>query len=567
MLAALALAFVPAFPPGDEVELVNPSFESRPTADEPVPGWTIELGAQNGATTPESVVALDEKEKKDGRRSLHLSGDAATRGWMILKQDVPVRPGGRYHLRAQVKTEGVRPNGFGLDNCYIGLIFFDADGKVAGRQFTFPNLPDQKWRGLDARATAGPSARRGHVYLFLSMIGDLWIDELTLEVSGGEELARPERILFEDFAKARRVPSKWSREVGATNGEGDEESAVEVDRDQGALKLSGGADTKKWWMVGPRFKAAPGELYTFSARVKARDVRREGNQFSNLHLSLLFLDKKKEPIGRARFCSVGEGTFDWKPASVEGVSPEGTRTVLARVFLSMSGEAWFDDLEVQRLEDVPMPYDHWETIEAQHVVLRYSGDHPQARSMRAYAERLDAAKLEICRQLEVEFDEPIAVFVYKDVEEGELLTGGTLDFADPKGRQVHQRFNSYIAHEMVHVIAHTTLENAGTGLLGEGIAVWLNGQSPASHHQRAAALLAQGELPSMADLLARFRDQAQAYPAAGSFCGHLLAEHGLDVFKELYPLGSPSARAKELVGASFEDMEAGWHAMLQQARQ
>ena len=41
----------------------------------------LTLGAQNGATIPESKVELDAKEKHGGKTSLHLSGDASTRGW------------------------------------------------------------------------------------------------------------------------------------------------------------------------------------------------------------------------------------------------------------------------------------------------------------------------------------------------------------------------------------------------------------------------------------------------------------------------------------------------------
>ena len=570
MLVVLALLAASPVSTGDEL-VVNPGFEEKAIADDPVPGWAISLGAQNGATEPVSNVELDRGEKNGGRQSLHLSGDRSTRGWMILKQEIETRPGGRYYLEAMVKTEGVEPNGFGLDNCYVGLIFFDAQGKVAGRQFTFPNLPSSKWSKIQSRATAAPTARRGYVYIFLSMLGDMWVDDLELEIKGGEKIAQPERVLFEDFERARRLPSKWKKIEGATNGDGDAESSVEVDQETGAgdssrsLSFSGSAGTQRWWSVGPELKARPGELWRWTGLAKAEDVRREGNQFENLHLSLSFLDKKGEPL-LTRFGSAGPGTFDWRELAVEGVSPEGTKKVRANLFLSMSGRAWFDDLELSRLEDVPLPYSDWPTIESDEIVLRHSPVHEKASEMKGYHRRLEQSKKEICRQLEVEFDEPITVFIYKDNDEGRLLTGGNLDFADPKNRKVHQRWESYIAHEMVHVIAHTRLEYSGTGLLGEGIAVWLNGQSPDRHHRRAAELLEKGELPTIEALLTAFRKQEAGYPASGSFTGFLIEAHGLDVFKEIYPLEDPSARAKELVGASFHEMEAAWHEELAKFR-
>ena len=215
---------------------------------------------------------------------------------------------------------------------------------------------------------------------------------------------------------------------------------------------------------------------------------------------------------------------------------------------------------------MPIPYGGWETIDRDEIVLRYAPDHPQARGMREYAVRLEQARAEICRRLDLEFEDPITVFVYKALDEGRALTGGSLDFADPENRRVHQRLESYIGHEMVHVIAHTQLGYSGTGILGEGIAVWLNGQSPARHHARSAELRAAGELPSVRDLVERFREQDAGYPAAGSFCGYLIDEHGLEVFKEIYPLDDPSERLRELVDVGFEDLEPGWHALLEKSR-
>jgi hypothetical protein len=100
---------------------------------------------------------------------------------------------------------------------------------------------------------------------------------------------------------------------------------------------------------------------------------------------------------------------------------------------------------------------------------------------------------------------------------------------------VHQHWESYIGHEMVHVIAHNTLQNGQTGILGEGLAVWLNGQAR-SHHGARASCSSRGKLPSVKDLVERFDEAENSYPAAGSFCGFLIATYGLDVFKQLYPL-------------------------------
>lgn len=569
------LAFAIAAVLGGEGLLRNPDFEAQPSEKDPVPGWVLELGAQNGAQEPRSMVEIDGETRHGGNASVHFAGDENTRGWIIAKQEIEVRPGGTYQLQAWTRTAGVRPNGFGLDNCYVGLIFFDGDGEVVGRQFEFPRLPDADWKKQEVRLTATAAARKGYVYLFLSMIGDFWIDDLELEIKGGKELPGLELVFREDFAAAKKLPSGWKTEIGATNGPqrtGSKDSVVEVDLELGALesprslKLAGDADTLRWRTVGRELDAAPGDLFRLKTLVRAREVRREGNQFENLHASLVFLDRKGEPIGPPRFANARPGTFDWTELVIEGIAPEATKKVRAGLFLSMSGEAWFDDVELHRQQGLPPPYADWSTFEAEGIVLRSAKDHPHAAEMKAYANRLTQAKDEICRRLELEFPETITVFLYKDLDQGRLLTGGTLDFADPAQRRVHQRWESFIGHEMVHVIAHTTLQNAGTPLLGEGIAVWLNGQPEEAHHRRAAEIQAQGKLPAVADLVQGLREQDRAYPAAGSFCGFLIETHGLEVFKELYPLEDPSARLLELAGASFLDLEPAWHEHLKEFR-
>lgn len=569
ILVLLVLAWLGGGAPDDPL-LANGDFEARARGDA-IAGWTLELGAQNGATKPESKVELDKKEKHGGKASLRFSGDRNTRGWLIAKQEIPVRPGGDYTLEGWTKTAGVAPNGFGLDNCYIGLVFFDAAGSFLTRDFQFPAKPDSGWTKQRSRLTAGPNAHTGYVYVFLSMLGELWVDDLTLAIEGGEPLPEPELVFAESFTKAKRLPSKFKKEVGATNGPGGTEAQVAVDGEVASdgdrsLRLSGDLNTRKWYSINRTEKAEPGELFRFQASVRAEDVHREGIQFDNLHLRLVFLDKKGDTVGPAQYGQPGDGSYDWKPVVVEGVAPEGTKKVLAGIFLSKSGTAWFDELELWKEEGFPPPYSNWETVKVKGIVLRHAADHPEASRMKAYAQSLRASKAATCQALEVEFEEDITVFLYKSNEEGKLLTGGNLDFADPKGRAVHQGWNSYIGHEMVHVIAHNTLQYGRTGILGEGIAVWLNGQPAERHHRRAQELLGAGELPSVERLLSAFREESNGYPAAGSFCGFLLEAHGLELFKQVYPLEDPSAKAKELVGLSFPEMEADWHELLEKYR-
>jgi len=552
--------------------LVNGDFEAKPASGASIPGWEFSIGATNGGETPASEVTLHEGIAHGGRRSLRFRGEASTRGWRLASQAVSPRPGGTYRLRAFAKTEGVAREGIQFENCYVGLIFLDALGQTLARRLVSPTVPTADWSEVIAEASAPAGTREAKVYVFLSMSGALWVDDLELRITGGKDPPPVTTVFAEGFDRATQLPSKWKKEVGATSGPGGTESRIEVDRSAGAngsprsLRLSGDAGTHRWQLVYREEGAKPGDLLRWKGRLRAEEVRREGSQFANLHASLVFLDRKGEMLGPAHFATAEEGTFDWRPFEVAGIAPEDTAKVRARLFLSMTGSAGFDELELTRQEGNPPPYADWETIESKEIALRFSPAHPSAKQMKDYLRRLEESKRATCSALDVEFPERITVYLYRDDEEGRLLAGRDLDFADPRGRAVHQRWESFIGHEMVHVIAHTVLGDAKTGILGEGIAVWLNGQTPQQHHARAAALMRDGRLPSVDALVGDFRAQSEGYPSAGSFCGFFLETYGLEAFKRLYPLGDPSAAAKEAVGKTFPEMDAEWREYLKRYR-
>jgi hypothetical protein len=88
--------------------LVDGDFEQRGSDSSPIPGWTLELGAQNGATSPLSRVELDTHEKHGGKASLRFAGDATTAASGV-KGEIEVRPGSRYELEAWTRPPGSNP--------------------------------------------------------------------------------------------------------------------------------------------------------------------------------------------------------------------------------------------------------------------------------------------------------------------------------------------------------------------------------------------------------------------------------------------------------------------------
>jgi hypothetical protein len=552
--------------------LNNGDFEAPPGKDGSIPGWKLEVGARNGADEPRSSVTLDSQVKRQGRCSLRLSGDDTTRAWLTPGQELPVRPDGVYRLHGWFKAERVRGEkvrGTGIaqfPNCHVAVWFLDENEESAGTQYESPGLPTSDWQEFVVEAKAAPSARKGGIGISLTMSGTFWVDDLSLEIKGGKEPPKPKRVFEAGFEKTTEVPSPWKEELGASNGGAEVRSAIAIDREEGApgsprsVKFSGDVATTRWYGLVRTLDSGPGDSLRLSAMVKAKEVRREGIQFPNLHIRIVFLDDDGKPIGRAQYGAPGEGSYDWKKVEVSGVGPEGTKKALCGLFLSMSGDAWFDQIALDRLPTMDVPYAGWGTLKTKHLVLRYPPG-VRAVSMQQLGKRLDEAYEDIRKRLAVTYDDPITVFLYRDMEQGKQLTGGDLDFASPETRTVHQTFNSTPAHEMVHVIG-VKMGTPETHLLGEGIAVYLNGAPPKVHHQKAAQLLAGKKLPSLKSLVEEFREQELGYPAAGSFCGFLIETYGLEKFKEMYPTADAPAAFLKVLEMSLDDLERKWHEFL-----
>lgn len=576
MLVALALVSIAAV--RQEEAIANGGFDRRATEQDPLPCWTLSIGARNGGDETLSEVALDRELRRSGASSLHFSASRTTYAFQIVSQEVEARPGGTYQLTAFARTQDVlqQVNAEGIqqfDNCYVALFLFDGNGELVAREVKTPTRPtNDDWEELSLRVRAPATVRRAEVKLFLSVSGDLWFDDLTLSIEGGEPLPEPLLVFRDDFEGLSELPPAWIAEEGARNGGASPVSTAELVRDAGAgksrcsLHLAGDARTLLWHSVHRTFEARPGDEFTLSAQVKAEAVRQERNalgieQFANMHLRLAFLDDQGTTLGAPRYAHPGFGDYDWRAAGVHAVAPQGATRGRVGIFLSVSGDVWIDDVELTRRTGGVPAYDGWRALETAHLVIRHPADHPLAAGIEAYGERMEHALAGIADTLGVRVDEPITVFLYRDKAQGEALTGRPLAFAEPERRAVHQDATNTLGHELTHVVA-LQLGYAQTGLFGEGIAVWLDGTPPSVHHERASALLESGELPPLDALLADFRGQERGYPAAGSFCGWLLETHGLAAMRALYPRKDLDAAARATLGRGIAELDTDWRAFL-----
>lgn len=558
------------------VPLSNGDFEGGETAEGAPTSWTLGIGATNGGTQPQSIVELDRDVKHGGQAALHLAGDARVRAWRTLSQDLEARPGAAYRLSGWARTKKVAPEavaGTNLvqrGNAYAGLFFLDAGGAVVAREVTTVRAPTADWHEWKVEVAAPDSAVRVQITLFLSMSGDLWFDDLALTAAGGRALPAPELLFSEGFETAKELPATWWREIGAARGDTSAASKVLLGQGQGApgspncLVLDCYVENRSWWWVGRTVDVVPGDVLELSCWVKADDVRKEGDEFENFHVNLGFRDAEGRAVGTLTAQSCGKGTFDWKEVQVRATAPAGATTVRAGFFLSMTGRACFDRIVLTRRAGARPAYDGWVSAQGRHVVVRHAPDHPRAREMRGYVERLDATYETIRKRLGTRFDDVVTVYLYADKAEGERLTGRPLAFAAPSEHAVHQTMDNTIGHELTHVIA-LGVGYAQVPLFGEGIAVWLDGDTDDAHHDRAAELLREGKLPTLEFMLARFReDEAVTYPASGSFTGFVVATCGLEAFRRVYVAPDPVAAAPQMLGRSLAELDAAWRAFLAQ---
>ncbi|MFV1968442.1 MAG: hypothetical protein ACC628_23705, partial [Pirellulaceae bacterium] len=118
---------------------------------------------------------------------LSLRGTAATMAWHSVSQSVPLDQGSGYRLEFQARSENVRRQGRQYDNCYVGVMIFDANGERVGMSNKDLSR-NTGWRRhrIDFKVPAG--AAKTEVIVFLSKTGTLTVKNLLLSETGARGL-------------------------------------------------------------------------------------------------------------------------------------------------------------------------------------------------------------------------------------------------------------------------------------------------------------------------------------------------------------------------------------------
>ncbi len=365
----------------------------------------------------------------------------------------------------------------------------------------------------------------------------------------------PVGLLFDDFAGPDALAA-WAPFDGAHTGvAGPASASALVD---GALCLSAAADTQRWVALTRTVPLEGVAWLRVSARMRTENVERAQARFVNCNLFVRFSN------GGIAGTPVLAGTQDWTPVARRLPVPAGASSATLGCFLSMPGQAWFDDV---RLESVSPPA--WNTEEAGALVFHWLPGDEISPDARAYS----LLGVQLTNEfLGLEPSAPIQYFKYPDLATKLELTGDAGNaFAEPAARRIHTLWERD-RHELVHVLAHAL--GRPPALLGEGLAVHLSGswqREPIATYARRlrdegrwvplAELLDTGSFQRVPDLV--------SYAEAGAFVGWIEAEHGRETLRALYRaldgrvgVAENRQRLEQALGASLVELDEELRASL-----
>ena len=117
---------------------------------------------------------------------MHLAGNKKTLLWQSVNRYFEAAPGDVFLFSAMVSAKKVRreQNVLGIQqfaNLHQRLVFFDEEGNTLGApRYANPGFGDYEWQETSVRAVTPEGAKRGLAGIFLSVSGDVWVDDIEL---------------------------------------------------------------------------------------------------------------------------------------------------------------------------------------------------------------------------------------------------------------------------------------------------------------------------------------------------------------------------------------------------
>ncbi len=263
-------------------------------------------------------------------------------------------------------------------------------------------------------------------------------------------------------------------------------------------------------------------------------------------------------------------TFTVQSGGWDFVAVRGGWTMQLQGDLCRDGDAWtfLDDRVLENRRD---PWDEYNagllTMTTDHHVFLYEPGSAAEQDIEDLAPWQSGEYERALELLQVDALElPIRTYLYPDnATKGQVTGNSGNGHANPMNFEVHAVYSAALqavgAHEDTHVIAWHRIGDTAWPLMGEGLAVWVNGPwwgEPLEHWM--VEYRDSGELPSLQELIDSFWTISDGitYPVAGHFVGWLEGEYGIDVVKELYVAEDLDQAFADDLGMTVEQLEAVW---------
>lgn len=364
----------------------------------------------------------------------------------------------------------------------------------------------------------------------------------------------------------------WTKRLGARQDGDVIESILEIDSktaQEGAQSVTvyGNSLTTRWHALeSENVTLEHGQRYRLAGWIKSENVTRETGQYANSNFYIQFRDKNGKVVDSGmspvRVTARVVGTSAWHEVDLTFTAPENADFVRVGLALTMSGQAWFDNVRLSKAEEFT-----WFRKDTQRFLYMSQDEgvpNPEtAAANEAYFER-------VAKSLDMPFGKRIRYFKYTSVEEKKRITGNDAE-AHVEGDDLHAlSWNDRrdVAYLIVSRLgpSHPFLVRGATYYLEQSAA----GGDP---HHGAKELMKINAIPPLAVLMdpgsfSQLPEAAQKFIPM-SFAAFLIEKYGMEQFKKLYPFASPE-EARAGVASRFQTVymnpmpvvDAEWRAML-----
>ena len=267
-------------------------------------------------------------------------------------------------------------------------------------------------------------------------------------------------------------------------------------------------------------------------------------------------------------------TFTVMTGGHDYTTTRGRSTLQQEGELCREGEMWQFHPDYLAT-DLRKTWDEWldglEQTAGVHHVFHYPPSSRAAQDIGSLTGWIEQEYGDILRLLEVAaLDLPIQTYLYPDnATKGQVTGSDGNAHANTLNFEAHSVYSASInalgAHEDAHLVSYHRIGDTSFALMGEGLAVWVDGEWWGESLQHwASQHKASGAIPALSELIDDFwsYDSGMTYPLAGHFFGFLVARHGVDAVKRLYVAENLRAGFTAALGQSASELESAWLASI-----